>query len=178
MTTATTIGVLGYATLSAAWDLHQRRIPNWLSGSALLLALAVSVLGSGVGIGAALLGAFLGTAILFVPFTLGVIGGGDVKFVTVVGAWLGPRLGFEALLFGTAAGLVVGVLYAAGAGRLRETVRTTGQLAWLVTATMAPAMFVPTEPSRSALAPIPYAVPLSLGVAIAVFLDGHGLTLL
>ena len=89
---------------------------------------------------------------------------------------MGPRLGFEALVLGTAAGLVVAVIYAALAGRLLETLRSTGQLAWLFTATMAPALFIPPAEHKSALAPIPYAVPLSLGVAIAVYLDGHGLT--
>jgi prepilin peptidase CpaA len=176
MSTIGTIGVLAYAALATAWDLHQRRIPNWLSGSALGAAFAVSLLGWGTALDQALIGGALGFGILLLPFTLGVVGGGDVKFVTVVGAWMGPRLGGEALMLGTAAGLGVAVIYAGLAGRLWETIRSTGQLAWLLTATMAPALFVPPDSHKSALAPIPYAVPLSLGVAIAVYLDSHGLS--
>lgn len=178
MTSIASAGVLTYAALAAAWDLRARRIPNRLSGSALCAALGLSSCGLGVSLDQAALGTVLGFAALFIPFALGVVGGGDLKFVAVIGAWLGPRLGFEALLLGTAAGFIVGLVYAALAGRLAETLRATGQLAWLVSATMAPALFIPPEPTKSALAPIPYAVPLSLGVAFAVYLDGHGLTVL
>lgn len=177
MTALAILGVLSYATLATAWDLRQRRIPNWLSAAGLSAALAAAATGFGVGIFDAVLGATIGFALLFVPFALGVVGGGDVKYVAVVGAWLGPRMGLEALLLGTAAGLVVGLGYAAAAGRLRETVRSSAQLAWLVAATMAPETLAPREPGKSVLAPIPYALPLSLGVVLALWLDHRGVTL-
>lgn len=178
MTTVATIGVLAYAALAAGWDLRERRIPNWLSGLALAAGLGVAVGGAGVALTDALIGALVGFVALLVPFSLGVVGGGDVKYVAVVGSWMGLRLGCEALLLGTAAGMVIGVAYAACAGRLRETLQSTAQLAWLASASMAPALLAPSQPGRSVLAPIPYAVPLSLGVALAVVLERHGLALL
>ena len=178
MTVVATTGVLAYAALAAGWDLRERRIPNWLSGVALCAALVVAAGGAGVPIGEALLGAIAGFAVFLLPFSLGVVGGGDVKYVAVIGAWLGWRLGCEAVLLGTAAGMVVGVAYAAHAGRLRDTLVSTAQLAWLTGAGIAPAVLAPARPDRSALAPIPYAVPLSLGVALAVLCEWHGLALL
>src|SRR5512144_2951224 len=105
MSLLTNAGVLGYAALATGFDLRERRIPNWLSGLGLAGALAAAPTDAGIGLPAALCGAGLGLGALFIPFTLGAVGGGDVKFAAVAGAWLGPRVGLNALRLGRALGL-------------------------------------------------------------------------
>jgi prepilin peptidase CpaA len=169
-----TIGVLTYVAIAAAWDLKSRRIPNWLSGTALVGALVIATRPGGVGLPAAGLGGLLGLAALIVPFTLGAVGGGDVKFATVAGTWLGPRLGLVALLIGIAIGLFTALGTAAAAGRLGEAVVRAARLVWLLAATLSLSTLPPASEAEGRLAPIPYAVPLAAGVAGAVLLDHQG----
>jgi len=172
------VGVLGYAALATAFDLRERRIPNWLSGLGLAGALATAPTDAGIGLPAALFGAGLGLGALFVPFTLGAVGGGDVKFAAVAGAWLGPRVGLNALLLGSALGLFAALGFAAAAGRAAAAVSAAGRMLWLLAAAPSVSSLPPAPaPEAERLAPIPYAVPLAAGVAAAVVLAEHGLLL-
>ena len=99
--------------LSVGWDVKARRIPNWLTLSALAVALLLRIpLGFGAalsGVGAATL-AFL---IVLPVFALGGLGGGDVKLLAAVGAFLGlDRLWIGLLATFVAGGLmaVMGIL--------------------------------------------------------------------
>ena len=86
--------VVGVATtLAAATDLWKFKVYNLLTLPMLAGGLAASAaLGGWAGLGASLLGAGFGFAILLVFFALGGVGAGDVKLLTAVGAWLGPYL--------------------------------------------------------------------------------------
>jgi Flp pilus assembly protein protease CpaA len=174
MSFVTTAGVLGYAALATGFDLRERRIPNWLSGIGLAGALAMAPTAAGIGLPAALFGAGLGLGALFIPFTLGAVGGGDVKFAMVAGAWLGPRVGLNALLVGSALGLFVALGAAAAAGRARAALAAAGRLLWLFAASPSLSTLPPASPAEGKLAPIPYAVPLAAGVAAAVVLAENG----
>jgi prepilin peptidase CpaA len=81
-------------TLGIAWqDLKTRRIPNYLTLGTVLAGLGYQ-LGSGgwSGLHAGFLGLAVGFILLFVPYLLGGLGGGDVKALAALGAWLGPVL--------------------------------------------------------------------------------------
>jgi prepilin peptidase CpaA len=174
MSLLTTVGVLAYAAFATGFDLRERRIPNWLSAAGLAAALATAPTADGIGLPAALLGAGLGLGALFIPFSLGAVGGGDVKFAMVAGAWLGPRVGLNALLLGSAVGLFVALGAAVAAGRGRAAIAATGRLLWLFAASPSLATFPPASKTEARLAPIPYAVPLAAGVAGAVVLAEKG----
>src|SRR5262249_39580187 len=73
------VGASCYAAAATWWDVRERRIPNWLSGVALLFALPAAVLNDGIGLPAAFSGLLLGGFALFVPFALGAVGAGDLK---------------------------------------------------------------------------------------------------
>lgn len=96
--------------LSVGWDLKARRIPNWLTLAALVVALLLRIpLGFGVvlsGAGAATL-AFL---IVLPVFALGGLGGGDVKLLAAVGAFLGLDRVWVGLLATFVAGGLMAVL--------------------------------------------------------------------
>jgi len=82
-------------------DLRTRRIPNALSGTALLVGGALNALFFGwSGLLWSLCGMLMIVAILLAPFALGGLGGGDVKMMAVVGAFLGPRLAVLGLMAG------------------------------------------------------------------------------
>jgi prepilin peptidase CpaA len=170
MSTVACTGVSLYAALASLWDIRERRIPNWLSGIALLAALPAAVGGGGIGINAALSGLLLGGAVLLVPFITGAVGGGDVKFAAVAGAWLGPEAGLNALLLGTALGLFVGLGYAAAMGRARAAIRGAARLVWLLASSLSFAHVPPPDEEAARTAPIPYAVPLAVGVVGAAVL--------
>ena len=168
------IGVSVYAVLATWWDVRERRIPNWLSGTALVAALVAALLDGGIGLSAAGLGFILGGATFLVPFAVGAVGAGDVKFIAVAGAWLGPHVGFHALLLGTVLGLFVGLASAAVVGRLGEAVAGAARLVYLLASSLSLAHLPPPDPHTSRVAPIPYAAPLAAGVLGSVLLAHEG----
>jgi len=166
--------LLLYVGLAVLWDVRERRIPNWLSGTWLLVALPSATLDEGIGLPAALAGLCLAGAALLGPYLAGAVGAGDLKFAAVAGAWLGPRLALNALLFGMAIGLLVALGAAATVGRAGAAVRASARLLWLLGAAGSAAPLTPGVASAEPLAPIPYAVPLGAGVVAAVLLAPHG----
>ena len=174
MTPLASCGALTYVAVAAVWDFRTRRIPNWLSGTAFLAALAIASAHGGTGLKAAALGTGLGLGLFLVPFLLGAVGAGDVKFAGVVGAWLGPSRGLDALVLGLAVGLFTAIGSAAAQGRGFEALARAARMAWLFAATLSLKNLPAPPHEEQALASIPYALPLALGAAGAVLLDWRG----
>jgi prepilin peptidase CpaA len=106
---ATTVLIL-HVGLAAVWDLAQRRIPNWLVVSGLLLGFAFQAQSSGfAGLGSSVLGAAVALVTLIGPFALRWMGGGDVKISMVCGAFLGWSGALHVILVGTVAHGVLGI---------------------------------------------------------------------
>jgi prepilin peptidase CpaA len=110
-------------------DWRYRRIPNWLTVSALVAGVAVNtVLFGWAGARSALLGAALGLGVLLPFVLLRSLGAGDWKLAGALGACLGPRE-IIAVLMGTI--LVAGIMALAVViwkGRLWRTVRNIGHM--------------------------------------------------
>jgi len=105
----TLITAITISSVAAAADIRFRRIPNWLTYSAMLLGVGYHIIVNGTqgfffGAG----GLFLGLAILIVFYLADGMGAGDVKLMGAVGALLGPKGVFIAFIF-TA---LVGGIYA------------------------------------------------------------------
>lgn len=111
------------------WDLRDRTIPNRLTGPALLLALALGTLRSAGLPTEALLGAGTGLAVTLPLFALGGLGGGDAKLIAVVGAFLGPALLVDALAATAIVGGVMAVGVAWRKGVLLPVLLRTKDLA-------------------------------------------------
>lgn len=81
-------------TLAAAIsDWKTRKLPNWLTVSALAIALLYHTLVGGLGgLSDSLLGFTVGFGILLLLWLIGGGGGGDVKLMGALGAWLGVSL--------------------------------------------------------------------------------------
>jgi prepilin peptidase CpaA len=84
------LGALFLSLLAMMIDLKTARVPNWLTAGGLILGFGVrTFLMGAAGFEAAAAGALFGGGILFIPFLVRGIGGGDVKLMAAVSAWLG-----------------------------------------------------------------------------------------
>lgn len=108
---------------AAAWDLHQRRIPNplVLAGAALGLLLQGVLAGPG-GALAAITGLLVGLGILMPGYLMGFTAAGDAKLMAAVGTFLGPMGVLQAGLASILVGGVIGIIFAASALFNRNTV--------------------------------------------------------
>jgi prepilin peptidase CpaA len=99
----------------AIWfDLRTRKVPNWISLGACAFGLASAPFQGGLRALALSVGGLLALGVLmFIPWSMGGIGGGDVKLAAACGAALGPVVGIQALLLGLAAGglMIIGMVW-------------------------------------------------------------------
>jgi len=108
--------------VAAGLDMKFRRIPNWLTVPAFVLALGLRVpMGSGPVVDG-LLAALIAFALSVPIFALGGLGGGDVKLLTAVGAFLGLDRLWGALLVTALLGGALAAWAVFRRGRGRETV--------------------------------------------------------
>ncbi|HUP01724.1 MAG TPA: prepilin peptidase [Gemmatimonadota bacterium] len=116
--TLTLIAMLGVAVV---FDLRTRRIPNVLTVTGLLVALALRA-GAGTGsLMAGLAGAGIALALTFPLVMLGGLGGGDAKLLAAVGGFLGPGSLPTALLVTALTGGAMALVLALRRGVLGET---------------------------------------------------------
>lgn len=110
---------------AAAIDLQQRRIPNWLTFGAWLLALPVQIMVQGWSAGAlAWAGGWLTGFSVFLPlYLLRGMAAGDVKLMAAVGAWLGAPMAFEISLAAFVAGGAGALALTIYRGRLMQLLR-------------------------------------------------------
>jgi prepilin peptidase CpaA len=163
--------LLAFLTLCAACDVRTRRIPNALSFPAIVAGLVVNTaLAGSPGLAWSAAGLLTATVILFAPFALGGIGGGDVKMMGAVGAFVGPRVVLAAMAAGMILGGLVMMWVLARRGLLREKLMGTFVMlrSALATRSLVPLKAPASDPGAIAL---PYSVPLALGTVAAL---GYG----
>jgi prepilin peptidase CpaA len=149
-------------------DVRTRRIPNAVSASAIVAGLALNGVAGGLpALGWSLCGALAMIAILFTPFALGGLGGGDVKMMAAVGAFLGPRLAALSLVTGMILGGVVVAVHLARLGILRERIQRLKVMlfAATITGSVEPLRMSPDQEGAISL---PYSIPLGIGTVAVV----------
>lgn len=166
-----------FVAVCAAVDIRSRRIPNLLTGAGILAGLTLNTLNSGgAGLIGSVTGLFLTVAVLFLPFALGGIGGGDVKMLGAVGTLLGPRLALTGLGVGMIYGGAIMAVHLMRRGRLREKLGAIHTMVanTIVTRSIAPLRVRADDDSAVAL---PYSVPLGLGtITVLAFARKFGLS--
>lgn len=158
--------LLGLLITSSYTDWKYRKIYNKVTVSCFLAGILLSALGDFPGsLGNALLASSIAFAIFFIMFTLGQMGGGDVKLVTAIGALTGFPFILNVLLWGIIAGGVYAMLALLLRGSLWENVKRLGFFIWnLIFWRKVSSLF-----SRSSDR-IPYGLCISAGTLIALFL--------
>jgi prepilin peptidase CpaA len=86
--------------------------------------------GGAPGLAGSAVGALVGFSLMFVLYTMGGMGAGDVKFVTALGAWLGLPLTLYVLMAGCIAAGAYAMVLLVTAASLRETLLNM-QILWL-----------------------------------------------
>jgi prepilin peptidase CpaA len=106
-------------------DLLYRRIPNWITIPAVIVALIYNGLANGwvAGIQSSLAGLTLGCALLIPPFAMGGMGGGDVKLLGALGAWMGGLNVLNIFLFSAWAGALGAVVIMVKNNTLVSTIK-------------------------------------------------------
>lgn len=115
---------LGCAGLATVSDVRERKIPNWLTGSALLFGMLLHLVLDGMhGLGASTLAALVAGGIFLLFYVAGGMGAGDVKLMAAL-ASLSATGDVRNLLIAT---MILGALFAltlaAWRGALRRTMR-------------------------------------------------------
>jgi prepilin peptidase CpaA len=118
------------ALIGAGFDIKSRKIPNFITGPAILLGLLLHLSLDGWRGSLNSLAAGLACGIVFLIFYLaGGMGAGDVKLITAVGCLAGLSNVPYLLVLTSLAGGAMGVVFAMMRGRLKETMLNVAALA-------------------------------------------------
>lgn len=155
------------AALATGADVRTRRIPNRLTGPALLLGIALHWAMNGLGgAGNAALGALVAGAVLLPGWLMGWMAAGDVKLVAALGAFVGFPLSLMMVLLSLMAGGVLALVEALRRGVLVQSIRGAALLgAWAMTRTGRT-----TPPPVTTGARFPFALAVLTGVVCALWL--------
>jgi prepilin peptidase CpaA len=122
-------GALLCASIGSVHDVRERRIPNVVTGPAILAGLMLHAISGGwVGFGNSAFAGLIAGGIFLIFFFAGGMGAGDVKLMAAVGCFAGLSslclLVISTVLAGAAFALAIGIYN----GRLRQTLRNVGAL--------------------------------------------------
>lgn len=154
--------VLAASAVAVYTDVTRSRIPNVLVAALLVSGLAVRASGGGMDV---VLGIALFAIVMIaglIPFSLRIIGGGDIKFIAAASAALGwPQAGWF-IVFTLAAGGVLGIAVSAARGQLPATLRNLRSIVLMLFAGAKPAAPLPQSLK------MPYALAIFSGVLCLV----------
>ncbi len=168
------VAALICASIASLYDLHSRRIPNWLTGPAIFAGLVLHLSLGGVGqLGLSALTGLLAGGIFLLFFLAGGMGAGDVKLMAAVGCLAGLTHIAEILITTVLMGGFMGVALALYRGRLRQTLVN---VTTLIEHHRAEGLTKHTEINvkNPATLRLPYAVPIAAAclVTVTVFAAG------
>lgn len=155
--------------LLASWiDYAQRRVPNWLNLTLILLGFGVQFLFNGMsGLGAGVLGLLVGFGVLIIPWMMHGMGAGDVKLMAAIGVWLGPILALYSFVAGAFIGGLMAMVMILSTGRLKMACMNMGII--LVKVCNSRTRFTEFGSAKSfgdTSQLLPYGVPLTFGTLV------------
>lgn len=110
------------AGIASVYDYRYRRVPNLLTGPAILFGLLLHlVLGGPAQLGMAALAGLVAGGTFLIFYVAGGMGAGDVKLMTAVGCMVGMIAVKEVLISTVLIGAVFALVLAIHRGRLRQT---------------------------------------------------------
>lgn len=124
MLTAENALLLVLIMVSGFCDLKERKIPNKITFSGILIGILINLLTGGwSGLLQAVLGLFAGLAIFFIPFAMSGMGAGDVKLMGAIGALMGWQFSLMTAVYSALVGGVMVLGYLLFKGTLRDTLK-------------------------------------------------------
>jgi prepilin peptidase CpaA len=118
------------AAVGALYDIREHRIPNWLTGSSIVLGLALHLrYGGWWQLGSALLSGLIAGGVFLILFLLRSMGAGDVKLMTAIGCMVGLGALSKVMVATVLIGSVCALLLAWYRGKLRHTIANLATLA-------------------------------------------------
>lgn len=151
------ITLLSILTTAVAFDLQWRRIPNWLTGPAVVVGITLhTVTMQLTGLVFSLEGAALGFGLFVILYVCGWMGAGDVKLYAAVGSFLGPAQTISAAM----SIAIVGGLLALVVLVSHQGWRKIGMWLWSMVLTRSVQRLTP---GQGADPKVPYAVAIGLG---------------
>lgn len=163
------VAALAIGAVACVTDIRFRRVPNWLTFSAVPLGLiAHSLLPIGQGPVWGLVGFVVGLAVFFPFFALGGLGAGDVKLMAALGAWLGWHDAIWTAAYGAIAGGVMAVLLGLLRGYLGQALSNLKAL--LTTWWLVGVRPLPEHTLAHGSGPrLPYALPIFVGLLVTLW---------
>jgi prepilin peptidase CpaA len=150
--------------IGAATDLRSRKIPNWLTLSAVPVGLLLAYVFDGLsGLGYAFGAMLLALLIYFPLYALRAMGAGDAKLMAAVATFLGPLMWLHLFFAASLLGGLVAVLFTAAKGEFRNTLSKSVQILRQLAYFRAPFATDPTLDIRS-----PKSISLPHGAVIAI----------
>lgn len=124
MITANNALLLMLITTSGFCDLKERKIPNKITFTGIIIGILFSITTGGVsGLLQSIFGLFAGLTIFFLPFVMGGMGAGDVKLMGAIGALMGWKFSVMTALYSAIVGGVMVLIHLLYTGKLRETLK-------------------------------------------------------
>jgi prepilin peptidase CpaA len=121
---------VAFGSIAAFTDIQSRRIPNWLTGTALLAGLSLHLALEGWrGLAGSLAAALIAGVIFLIFHIAGGMGAGDVKLIAGVAALVGLGHTSFLLIFTSLAGGAMALLLALARGQLLQTLGNVTTLA-------------------------------------------------
>lgn len=176
------LSIISLLGLAVVYDVAQRRIPNWLVLTGLLVGAGFSVIeaqaetgysftGNGIGLVKSLLGALTGLTIMLPLYFLRAMGGGDVKLMAAVGAFLGTMQVVGAALLTFIAGGVLSLIVALWSGSLSQVLGNLRLMGMLAMSGRSAGLSLKDVQTTGRL---PYAVAITVGTGLQIWLAGRG----
>jgi len=158
-------GAAVFVVIVAQQDAYRRKIPNWLTGTGLLLALATNFGLTGVsGLLTGLAGAGLCFALLLGPYAVHLLGAGDVKAFMALGGLWGISLTLSLIGWSLLLGGVMAVVVLAAHGELPSFFRRWGKIIKLTLASRR-IQYYPPGSDEAAAGGLPFGIAIGLAVA-------------
>jgi prepilin peptidase CpaA len=146
-------------------DVRRLRIPNVLTMTGLLLALAYATwLGGVEGLVHGIGGALCVFAVFFIPFAMRWMGAGDVKAVMVLGALWGATIAIGLMFWALLLGGLLAIAIIVVKGGLPDVLRRWSQTLGLLITTRKLQYFAPRS-GTAAAGGLPFGIAIGLGVA-------------
>lgn len=163
--------------LLASWiDYAQRRVPNWLNATLIVVGFVVQGIYFGSeGLITGFGGMAVGFGLLIIPWLMHGMGAGDVKLMAAIGVWFGPAMTFQSFVLGVIIGGIVAVIMIVSTRRLKHAcVNMNIILAKCTNPKLVFADFGSAKSFGETSQLLPYGVPLTAGSLIALMAQVFG----